>query len=394
MGQRERPPLVVHIIHALGTGGLENGLVNIINRMPVDRYRHAIVCLTRSGEFARRITVPDVQIIELKKKPGHDLGLYVRMWRLLRRLKPAIVHTRNLAALEMNLVARLVPGVCRIHGEHGRDIYDVDGSNKKYIVFRRLLNPFVQRFVAVSADIAQWLTCPVGIPAHKVEQIYNGVDSESFHPGAESLSDVLPHDFSPSSGVIVGTVGRLAEIKNQSFLVESFARLLTEQPRWRDSLRLVLIGDGPERNAIEQLIRSLDLDGLVWMAGDRADIPALLRAMDIFVLPSLGEGISNTILEAMATGLPVIATDVGGNPELIEHGENGLLVAVNDQAALANGIALLAAQVETRRAMGTRGLEKVAENFDWTRTVNRYMELYDQLLTPGVLRHRPTSTGI
>ena len=133
----QQPPLVVHIIHELGTGGLENGLVNIINRSPPGRYRHAIVCLTRAGEFATRISAPDVQVIELHKRPGHDFGLYWRLLRALRMLRPAIVHTRNLSTLEMQFVAAVLPGVKHVHGEHGRDVFDLHGTNRKYNLLRK-----------------------------------------------------------------------------------------------------------------------------------------------------------------------------------------------------------------------------------------------------------------
>ena len=124
MNGRETP-LVVHIIYALGTGGLENGLVNIINRMPPDRNRHTIICLTSADAFSGRLTLPGVQVIELHKQPGNDPGMYWRLWRTLRNLRPDIVHTRNLAALETQILGVFMPGVKRVHGEHGRDV-DLD----------------------------------------------------------------------------------------------------------------------------------------------------------------------------------------------------------------------------------------------------------------------------
>ncbi len=177
---RPGPPLVAHIIYALGTGGLENGLVNIINRSPPGRYRHAIICLTTAEAFAGRLTVPDVEVIELHKRPGHDPAIYLRLWRTLRRLRPAIVHTRNLAALETQVLGLLFPGCKRVHGEHGRDVSDLDGSNRKYQWLRRLLSPLIHRYIAVSQDLAQWLVSTVRIAPGKVAQIYNGVDHSRF----------------------------------------------------------------------------------------------------------------------------------------------------------------------------------------------------------------------
>lgn len=160
----EKPPLVAHIIYALGTGGLENGLINIINRTPPDRYRHAIICLTEAGEFANRITAKDVSIISLQKHPGNSLGIYFRLWKTVRNLRPSIVHSRNLAALEMQLACAFIPSVKRVHGEHGRDVYDLYGESRKYNLLRKFIQPLVHRYIAVSRDLEQWLKNKVGVP--------------------------------------------------------------------------------------------------------------------------------------------------------------------------------------------------------------------------------------
>ena len=388
----DAPPLIVHIIYALGTGGLENGLVNIINRCPPERYRHTIICLTRSEEFAARITAPDVGIIELHKRPGHDWGMYWRLWRTLRRLRPAIVHTRNLAALETQVLGLLLPGCKRVHGEHGRDISDLDGSNPKYRLLRKVLQPLIHRFVTVSRDLADWLQNAVGIPPGKVVQIYNGVDHERFaspvfagvdagEPPAQPELRGMPEGFSgTASHRVIGTVGRLAAVKDQRTLLRAIAQLLDHRPEQRSVLRCILVGDGPERTELQQLVAQLQLGECVWMAGDRDDIPALLGHMDVFVLPSLGEGISNTVLEAMATGLPVVATRVGGNPELVEDGVTGVLVSVGDVQALSAVLLELLENPARCREMGHAGRQRILRDFDWERTVAAYLQVYDDLL--------------
>ncbi len=380
MSQPE-PRLVVHIIYALGTGGLENGLVNIINRFPSDRYRHVIICLTNATEFSGRLTAPNVQVIELHKNPGNDLGMYWRLWKILRQLRPDIVHSRNLAALETQVLGIFMPGVKRVHGEHGRDIYDLDGSNWKYRLLRRALRPLIHHYIAVSRDLADWLAGPIAVKNNNISQIYNGVDHSLFRPGQANRLDILPAGFLPSGEpIILGTVGRLAAVKNQSTLLRSLALLLRTCPQWRDRIRLIMVGDGPLRDQLSQQVRELGLDEIVWMPGDRDDIPVLLQAMDLFVLPSLAEGISNTVLEAMATGLPVVATEVGGNPEIVKEGETGYLVPAKNAQALCSALQTLIESPETRSSMGQFALARIQANFDWSRTVADYLGVYDELL--------------
>ena len=373
-------PLVAHIIYALGTGGLENGLVNIINRAPRKRYRHAIICLTDADDFASRITAPGVEIIQLHKKPGHDIRLYWRLLKTLKRLKPVIVHTRNLTSLEMQALTFFLPGVRRIHGEHGRDIHDLDGSNRKYNFLRKVFRPFIHCYIAVSHDLGQWLKTVVGVPSEKVKQIYNGVDIERFLPAAHKNAALLPANFLPRDAIVIGAVGRIAEVKNQRSLILAVDQVLKAKPELVDRLRVMLVGDGPLLAGIKTLVSDLRLSDIIWLPGDRTDIPQLLQQMDIFVLPSLAEGVSNTVLEAMATGLPVIATRVGGNPELVEEDVNGLLADVDDSQQLAKALLKLIEQPELRQGLGQQGLKKVSETFNWQKTVAQYLAVYDEVL--------------
>jgi len=175
-------PLVAHVIFRLDTGGLENGLVNLINRIPAQRFRHAIVCLTDYTAFRRRIKRGDVSVFALNKPPGNSPILHFKLWRLLMQLRPDIVHTRNFGALEAMLPAALAGVPVRVHGEHGHDIGDLDGSNRKCQLVRRAMKPFVHQYIALSKDLERYLHEKIRVPAAKVAQLYNGVDTELFHP--------------------------------------------------------------------------------------------------------------------------------------------------------------------------------------------------------------------
>ena len=374
------PPLVAHVIYRLAVGGLENGLVNLINAMPPERYRHAIVCLTDFSDFRDRIRRPDVQVIALHRQECRGIDIYRRMWRVLRSLRPAIVHTRNLPTLEFGLLAALSGVPKRVHSEHGRDMYDLYGANAKYNTFRRAIRPWVGHYIAVSKDLEQWLESCIGVRKERLSQIYNGVDSRRFHPRCGSCQETeLPVSLRDGT-VRIGTIGRMQPVKDQMTLTKAFIHLLQEEPEWRQSARLVLVGEGPLRRQCFDLLAQAGLQDLAWIPGERADIAEILRSLDVFVLPSLGEGVSNTILEAMATGLPVLATNVGGNAELVLAGETGTLVPSADSVAMAKAMRMYLENPDLRIRHGQAGRKLVERRFSLEAMVQGYLDVYDRLL--------------
>lgn len=380
-GSEDTRPLVAHVVFRFDVGGLENGVVNLINHMPRDAYRHAVISLTEITDFKRRIVRDDVIFIALHKKPGHALWLYPRLWRLFRRLRPAIVHSRNLAALEVTIPAWAAGVPVRIHGEHGRDVGDFDGSSRKYQWLRRSYRPFVMRYVALSRDLEHYLTSNVGVPPARVTQIYNGVDLQRFH-SAIARQPIAGCPFTDPACWLVGTVGRMQVVKNQTALAKAFIRVLEQVPELKSCLRLVMIGGGPLRAQAQVLLEQAGVVELAWLPGERHDVPEIMRGLDCFVLPSLAEGVSNTILEAMASGLPVIATDVGGNGELIEAGRTGELVAAVDVEVMAKKIAAYALDQRGARTAGSFGRLAVEQRFSLEAMSQRYQCLYGQLLNP------------
>lgn len=374
-------PLVAHVMYRFDTGGLENGIVNLINHMPSERYRHVVIALTEVTDFHRRIERDDVQFISLHKSPGHGIWLYPRLFRLFRKLRPAIVHSRNLAALEVQLPAWLAGVPVRIHGEHGRDVGDLDGSNVTYQRVRRFYRPFVSFYLALSRDLADYLTQVIHIPEDRVLQVYNGVDAVRFHPGSTGLFD-LGCPFHRPAHWLVGTVGRMQTVKDQPTLVRAFIRALEIAPSLRHGLRLALIGDGPLLAECRRLLLEAGAIELAWLPGERSDIPEIMRGLDCFVLPSLAEGISNTILEAMSTGLPIIATDVGGNAELVSDGLTGYIIPAADHEAMAEKIVHLAKQRDIARGMGRAGRDLVESKFSMNAMITAYQGTYDRLLHP------------
>jgi sugar transferase (PEP-CTERM/EpsH1 system associated) len=303
------------------------------------------------------------------------MGWTVRLWRLLRQLKPDLVHTRNLAALEAQFVAAAAGIRATVHGEHGRDVFDLHGQNWKYNLLRRAARPLVSNYIAVSRDLETWLRHTVGVPPRKLHQIYNGVDSVRFHPrmGARPA-------FAHPESIVFGSVGRMVEVKDYPLLTRAFIQLVRQQPERAEWARLIIVGEGPARSACLELLQSAGLAHLAWLPGGREDIAEIMQVFDVFVLPSKNEGISNTILEALASGLPVIATAVGGNVELVEDGVNGTLVQPGNVAEMAQAL-LGYLDVPARIAEhGGHARQHAEQRFSIPAMAEAYARVYDQTL--------------
>lgn len=368
-----RAPLIVHVVYRLDVGGLENGLVNLINHLPADEFAHAIVCLTDySPAFRRRLRRDDVKVFALQKREGKDLSAYWRFWRLMRRLGPDIVHTRNLGTMDLLPVAALAGVPVRIHGEHGWDVHDMDGRRLKYRWMRRGVSPFAARFIALSTHLRDWLVEMVGLPERKVVQIYNGVDTTHFRPAACKVRE--------GASVLVGTVGRMEFVKDPVNLANAFGLLLSGRPELRGRLRLVMVGGGTLLAEVRSRLEAAGLTDSVELTGPVADVREQLRRLDLFVLPSRNEGISNTILEAMACGLPVVATRVGGNPELVVENGTGLLVPPGDATALARAIGQYMDSPALRSEHGRAGRCRVERSFSLEAMVSAYRDVYREML--------------
>lgn len=370
-------PLIAHVIHRFAMGGMENGLVNLINGMD-DRFRHAIVCLDTHTDFASRLTRDDVILHAVNKAQGMDPGHYWRVWQALRRMQPAVVHTRNIGTIEAGVVARLGATKNVIHGEHGFDVQDLHGANARYRRLRKLASPFIKRFICVSRQIATWLERDIGLPARKVTQIYNGVDTDKFTPQGRELARARLRDLGINADFVVGTIGRLEPVKNPQAALDGFARFIA-QPVAQDATALVVVGDGSLRESLVADASQRGLSQRVHFLGARDDVAALLPGFDVFLLPSLNEGISNTILEALACGVPVIASRVGGNQELFDEHEHGAFFDSNDTQALAQALVRMLGDPELSARQGQAARAHVVRKFSLATMIERYTQVYAPL---------------
>jgi sugar transferase (PEP-CTERM/EpsH1 system associated) len=280
-----------------------------------------------------------------------------------------VLHSYNLAAVEYACTAALAGVPVRVHAEHGRDAGDPHGLNRKHNLLRRGVTPFIDRYIPVSDDLQRWLRQVVGVPDAKTLMIANGVDTERFKPSVRAARDEF----------VIGTVGRIQDVKNQSGLIDAFILLRDMLPAERHRLRLSIVGDGPLLGKITEKVRAAGLQDVVWLPGSRTDIADLMAGFDVFALPSIAEGTPVTILEAMACGLPVVASNVGGIPEVVEQQSTGMLVPPSDAAALAGALARYVQDPQLAARHGAAGRLRVERSNSIAAMVAGYAGLYDTL---------------
>jgi sugar transferase (PEP-CTERM/EpsH1 system associated) len=386
-------PLIAHVLYRLDTGGMERILVSLI-KATADRYRHVVITLCGFGPLRAEIENTVSACLSLDKKPGKDWHCYVRLWRALRRLKPDLVQTYNIGTLDLAPMVKLA-GVRRlVHAEHGRDAADPNGENPRYRRMRRWMAPFIDRYVAVSEDLQHWLTERAGIQACKVAYIANGIDVAAFDVRhAASRSRRLLADLAPPGSVLIGNVARLDKVKDQASLLAAFALVRAEAGD--TPCRLIIAGEGGQRTALQQQIDRLDLQQNVRLLGDRDDVAALLAECDVFVLSSIAEGMPVTLMEAMAAGLPVVATDVGGVASVVDDGVTGTLTPPSDPRALANALKSYVTDEILRRRHGAAGRARASAHFSLRAMVGGYVSLYDALLSgrAGALHVKSSRAG-
>lgn len=359
------PPVrVAHVLYSFGTGGLEKGIATVVGNASPE-FEHIVVCLTESGASARLLP-PGTRVVELHKPPGNSPRFLWRLARALRSLRPDVVHTRNWSGMDAVVAARLAGIRNVVHGEHGWGVEDPEGLNPKRLRVRRFLDRWVREYTCVARAMVPWLKDTVGV-RRPVTQIYNGVDTERYSPDPGVRARVRRELGIPDGAFVAGVVGRLDPIKDHPTLFAAFAALRQRIP----DARLLVVGDGPERGRLEGLAG----EGVV-MLGNRPDVPDLLRALDVFVLPSRNEGISNTILEAMAAGLPVIATRAGGNPELVATEQTGVLISPGDRGALCQALDHYAQRAELRRRHGEQARFLARQEFAVETMAAGYHQVY------------------
>lgn len=367
------PIRILHIVEALGVGGgVEHGLANLIERMDPLRFEHVVCAVFRLGPLLDRYPAERVRVVCLNQNGRIQVGALAR---IIREVKPSIVHSRNWGTLEAVIAGRWVRSCSVIHSEHGVEV-NPEAEPPRRVWLRRMGFELAHRVFSVSYQLRDTLASRTGFSPRKIAVIHNGVEADKFAPNSAGSRE----RFRRESGIgeeefCIGCVGRLNRIKDYPTIL-SAARLFA---RSCDSWRLLIAGGGPELTALQETV-ALDscLQKRVRFLGpvQLERVPEFLHALDAYVLPSLWEGISNSLLEAMAAGLPVVVTDIGGNPEVVVGGESGLLFPVADCGRLAEQLTLLYRQPDVRNRLGKQAIKRIHQEFSLDSMVRNYEQMY------------------
>jgi sugar transferase (PEP-CTERM/EpsH1 system associated) len=364
---------VLHVIDRLDVGGTEHGIVKVIQGLSGDEFAHHI-CTVRGfdANFARTHGLENKVHVAGRSSSGFQF-LVGGLARIMREFRPQIVHSRNWGAIEAIPAARLARVPVAIHSEHGYEVDMLAGLPMRRRILRRAAYAAADFVFTVTEELRTYHARQVWLSPERIGVLRNGVDTSRFAPRLEEREENRRRLGLAGSDIVVGTVGRMVSIKDHATLLQA-AEVLVGRGI---PVHVLLVGSGPELTRHREFVAATPiLSGRVTFVGSATDVPALLNAMDVFVLPSLSEGMSNTLLEAMASGLPVVATRVGGNPELIEDERSGWLFKPRDVANLAARLERLAVDSDLRQLVGQDARRRVVQHFSLESMITGYRDLY------------------
>jgi len=374
--QSPLPPIrIAHVVDVLALAGMEYGVVKLVNRLDPLRFRSLIVCMQHQRDDVKTLLSSDVPVLEMHKQSGRNWRVIGRLADRFRVERVDIVHSHNWSTFLYSVLAARVAGVpIVVHGEHGKDD---TARHPRRILISRILAMGVERVCAVSRDLAEEVVRDWKVPAERVVWIPNGVDLDAF--GGRQDTDSVRDEFGLAhDDLVMMNTGGFRAIKDHTTLLRAFALVHRAEPR----ARLLLVGQGnadDPRGGLDREAAALGVADAVRFAGVRTDVARLLRACEVYVNSSRYEGMSNTILEAMAAGKPVVATAVGGNPDLVGDGVTGFLVPPADPETMAGRILDLLRQAPLRERMGAAARARMEATHSMPAMVRAYANLYQDL---------------
>lgn len=371
---------VLHLINNLNVSGATTLLLDIAAQLKPDHGEFAVCVLEPENPMARELAATGAHVVIPDRKLGLASGT---RWacQVIRETRPDIIHTHLLPATQVGLAAsRLmhIPALTTVH-------FMFDGLRTSALLrqMNRMSFKFYDRIIAISDAVKQSILEHCHVRPDRVTVLRNGIDFTRTCSCAQDLRDHVRQELSvPPGQLLVGSIGRLDQVKSYDTLITAMAKT-RDTANASSTPRLVLVGDGAERTRLEQLTADLDLADTITFAGTQEDPSRFLAAFDVFVLPSVSEGLGLSIIEAMGAGLPVIGSAAGGIPEVVTHGASGLLFEPGDSAELADCLRELAGSEELRTRLGAAAKASVEEQFDIAGHVERLHMVYEEMLAPG-----------
>lgn len=366
------PIRILHVLDRLDIGGTEKVVSRLIKGLEPELFEHSI-CTLRGAAPAAKSWMSDVNISDAGCDAAGFQFNVLRLAETMRSLRPTIVHSRNWGGIEAAIGARLAGVPIVVHSEHGYQLDMRYGLPLRQRILRHIAYRCAHAVFTVSDDLRRFHAVQGWWDPSLINVLPNGVEIARYSPCSEVRARVRRELGLSADALVVGFVGRLVDLKGVPTLLEALGNLLPVVPE----IRALVVGSGPELGRLQDCVaNSAALRGRVMFVGARDDVADLLKAMDIFVLPSLMEGMSNTILEAMATGVPVIATRVGGNPEIVTDAVAGYLFEPGDAVDLSKKLATLLLDRGLRGSIGHEARKRILKDFSLEVMLTRYRELY------------------
>lgn len=362
---------ISHVVENLNRGGLERVVIDLVKAQAAAGHDCQVICLFEPGALAGELAASNVPVIACGKRDGADFRAMGRLRRALSAQRTEVLHSHNGISHYYAMVAALGLGLRRVvNTRHGMG--DVNPSSRREWLFRQSMR-MTDVAVAVSEAAGNRLAETGVVSRRKMRVVPNGIHAGPFRARDDDARRALVQSLglAPDTRVI-GFVGRLNWAKDLETMVAAFARVRARH----DDVALVLAGEGGERGVVEAAIAREGVGDRVFLLGDRGDIPNLLPAFTLFAMSSISEGYSIALLEACASALPIVATDVGGNAEIVSHGDNGLVVPPRDPAALADAFEALLSDAARAEAMGRAGRDWLLSNATFEVMLARYLDVY------------------
>lgn len=362
----------MHVSLSLEVGGLEKVVAENAVGVDKDIFHVEVCCFDGLGHFAEFLQQKGINVTLVRRNQDHYDALFpIRLGKLLRDKNIHILHMHSgtfFLGTQAGLLSR-VP--IMVYTDHGRHLVEP----KMLLAMDRFSGFFAKKIIAVSKELEKYLIEVVRLPPDKTTTIINGINTNTFTYREKSLT-LLKELNIPESHKVIGTVGRLVEVKDHITLIHAFHKVFADNP----DMTLLFIGDGPIKSVLQQLVRDLCLIDNVIFAGSRSNVPELLNLLDIFVLTSLSEGTSISLLEAMASGVVPMVTDVGGNPSIVTHQHNGLLVKPKDISQIAESLTYLLHYEDASSMYRQNAVNTVKRHFSLDKMIERYTDIYIDLL--------------